>query len=377
MKSAFAIFLLAIGSLSAPRADVPLDKPGKDAKLFLQGNFTFRAEADWDSQDADGVERKDRNRARVRARLGLRYEITDHFTFGVRARTGNEANQQAHFVSVLDSDNGAVAESDFIWDKWYVKAKKGGAWGMVGRENSPFWTQNESFWDNDVTTAGVSGGYHFKPGRHRVDLTGGYFSLPDGSVRLAGNLAAGQFVYTLDDEWWSMTMALGIFIFNGSPGAVNLLHGNGARDYSIWVGSAQLKLPTGHRPITLGVDFMHNGERYSQNDPDPFTAANRGHQDGYVLSAQYGWLKKPRDWQVSIYHARIETLAINTSYAQDDWARWGTSTQGDLSDMKGNEFRGAMKLSHNLGVMARYYFAQAITTPQDGKRFRLDFTLEL
>lgn len=374
MKSAFVAVLMALGTSTMPRADVSLDKEGK---LLLQGGFTFRLESDWDSHDAAGVGRNDRNRARVRARLGLRYDLSANVSFGVRVRTGVEPSQQSQFITVLDSDSGAVSENDFIWDKYYVTAKKGGAWATAGRENFPFWTQNELFWDNDVTPAGVSSGYRFKTGRHHLDVTGAYVALPDGSTRLAGDLAAGQIVYGLDDGWWSMTTALGIFHFNGSPGAVNLLHGNGARDYGIWVGGAQLKLPTGYRPITFGVDFMHNGERYSENDPDPFTRAHRGHRDGYVLSAIYGWLKMPGDWQVSYYHARIEALAVNSSYAQDDWARWGTATQGDSSDLKGSEFRGTVKLGRNLSMMARYYFVQAITSPQDGKRFRVDFIVEL
>lgn len=374
MRTTFVAILLAFSALTLPRAEVALDK---DGKLLFQGSFTLRGEADWDSQNSAGVERNDRNRARLRTRLGMTYDLSTNFRFGVRVRTGNEDSQQSQFFTILDSDNSASSQADFIWDKYYVTAKKGGAWGTAGRDDIPFWTQNEVAWDADVTIPGISGGYHFKPGKNRIDLTAGYFSLPDGAIHFAGNLAAGQVVYMFDDEWWSMTTALGFFFFNGSPGTTHVLDGNGARDYSIWIGSAQLKLPTGHRPITFGVDFMHNDRSYSETDPDPFTVEHRRERDGYVLSAIYGWLKQPYDWQVGFYHARVETLALNSSYTQDDWARWGTSTQGDLTDLNGYEYRGTMILSKYVKAMARYYLTHAITSPQDGKRFRLDFTFEL
>jgi len=53
--------------------------------------------------------------------------------------------------------------------------------------------------------------------------------------------------------------------------------------------------------------------------------------------------------------------------------RWGTSTQTRGSNFKGHEFRFAYGLSSKSDLTTRLYIADAITTVEDGKRFRMDF----
>ncbi len=53
--------------------------------------------------------------------------------------------------------------------------------------------------------------------------------------------------------------------------------------------------------------------------------------------------------------------------------RWGSATQTDTSDFKGHEFRVAVALAKNVNLLARLYVIDAITSVQDGNRFRLDF----
>ena len=87
---------------------------------------------------------------------------------------------------------------------------------------------------------------------------------------------------------------------------------------------------------------------------------------------QWGQLRERHDWLLGYYYAYIETFAVNASYAQDDWHRFGSGTQTDSSDFKGHEFRAAYAISRALNVMARLYFVDAITSGQDASRFRLD-----
>lgn len=97
-----------------------------------------------------------------------------------------------------------------------------------------------------------------------------------------------------------------------------LLRDNASRDYMIWVASAQLKFGK----VTLGADYMHNSEDYDENDPDDFVSADTEDEvDGYVLSGKWGGLSNKGDWLAGYYYARVEALAVNSSYAQDDWVR--------------------------------------------------------
>jgi hypothetical protein len=365
--------LTLLGAAGPVLAEVALDEKGKFKVL---GDFVLRGEADWDSQDPNGVEREDRNRARVRVRLGLTYDHADWLTFGVRMRTGIEENQRSPFTTIVESDNGKSDETNVFVDKWYAVVKKGGGWGWAGRQSFPFWKQNELLLDDDITAAGVAGGWNFTTGKNQVNLIAAYLSLPDGSVSLLGNLAAGQAVYSYNRERWGITGVGGLFAFYGEEGAKFLTNGNGARDYTLWAGGLQGRLKVGRWPLALGVEAMHNAEEYSPQDLDPYTVEHRDEKDAWVVTASAGQLKAKGDWLFAYYRARIQTLGVNAAYTQDDWTRWGTGSQPDTTDMSGHELRGGYAFSPQISVLARLYLAEAITTVQDGKRFRVDIRYE-
>ncbi len=189
-------------------------------------------------------------------------------------------------------------------------------------------------------------------------------------------LAAGQLVYTAGIGDVSVTAAGGLFLFDGEAGAEFLRNGNGARDYTIWVGNLQAKTKLREIPVKLGLDLMHNSKDYSASDPDPVTGANRDETDGLVANITVGQLKKSGDWLGAYYYAYLEAFSLNASYGQDDWIRWGSGAQTDSSDFKGHEFRLAYAIESYANLVARLYLVDAITSVQDGKRFRIDFNIK-
>jgi len=347
----------------ASHAGIALDAAGK---VSLYGDFRFRVESDWNSKRANGVARDDRDRARIRARFGFKVKPGNDMEFGVRYRTGSDDSQQSPHITVLDFNDNDTGDANVNLDKWYLKRKGGMLSGWVGRNSFPFWKQNELFWDDDVTPAGVA--LNYKSGAFAVNT--GYFSLPVGMREFSGNLGAIQGVFKADFGGTSMKTAVGYYNFDSNPSDVDsttLRGGNGARDYGIWVVSVQGKLKAGGYPLTLGADFMRNTKDYSVTDPD------RNETNGYVLSAKWGKAKSKGDWQLGYYYAHIEKYAVNASYAQDDWIRWGSAVETDASDFKGHEFRFKYGLGSDMNMVARLYIVEALTSVQDGNRFRVDF----
>lgn len=351
--------LLAVTPAASGAESVP--------QMQWYGDFRARLESDWDSRTSTGSERDDRDRLRSRVRLGVTWRPSEIISVGARLRTGSKDSHQSPHITVADFNGNPVGDSDLVADKWFVKYTRNQAWAWLGRESSPFWQQNELLWDEDVTPVGAAGGY--RSGSWTVNA--GYFALPVGMRDFAGNLGAAQLLYSGRLGRHGVTVAAGYFDFDadkGDPDAATLRNGNGLRDYRIASVSAQWKLDlaTG-RPLTLGVDLHHNTQSY------PAAGNWRNQRDGHVLSAVYGQLGKPGDWLLGVYQARIERFAVNASYAQDDWVRWGSATETDASDFKGIELRFARALSKNSNVMLRYYDAEALTSVQDGKRLRLDY----
>jgi len=254
--------------------------------------------------------------------------------------------------------------------RWFLQVKRGNAflaWG--GRNSLPFWKQNELFWDDDVRTAGVGVGSRVGSASSNLTFNAGTVRFPDGWIDFAGNLHVGRVVYTSSSQPFGYTAALGLLRLDGSEKSLQLR--NGKRDYAIWMGNLQARAKAGGRPLTLGFGLMHNAEDYS-GAGDAYTAANRDQKDGFVISMHRDQTNTKRDWQIGYYYARIETLAVNASFAQDDWVRWGTATQTDASDFKGHELRFVYVPVGKMDAMARLYLVEAITSRQNGRRVRLD-----
>jgi hypothetical protein len=312
----------------------------------------------------------------VRARLGAGYKLSSDWSVGTRLRTGNRESQQSPHLT-FSSNDGPSDDFEVSFDRYFIQYKKDAVTAWAGRNTSPFWHQNELFWDEDVTPTGVAGSIDSKQGSGTLTATAGAFALPDGAVELNGQLFAGQVKYTVPLKPSQFTVAAGLHSFEGEKGARYLRNRNGERDYLVGIVSAQWTIPLDGVPFALGIDLIENLESYSAADVAPWAPFHANETSGYVLSAQYGQLKQAKDWLVGIYLAHIESLAVNASYAQDDWARFGSASQSDLTDIEGQEFRAAYAFSKNVNVMARMFFVEAITTPQDGKRFRVDLNWKL
>ena len=357
-------------------AGIPLDDAGK---LSVYGDFRGRLEADWDSHRSDGSERNDRNRLRVRLRAGLEYKANDNISFGFRVRSGSDNSQQSPHITVVDFNDNDTGDAHFNFDKWYFKYSSGNASVWLGRNSLPFWKADELLEDDDATPAGL--GFTYKA--DQITLNAGYFSNPAGMKNFTGNTGVAQIVWNTAVGDTKLVFAGGVLAIDADPTNSNnglLLDNNGARDYTIWVGSVQASLETMNRPLKLNLDLLHNSKDYSASDPDAFTAFHRDETDGYVVSAILGDTGDRGDWLFGYYYAHMEMFAVNNSLSQDDWVRWGSATQTRASNFEGSEFRAAVGLGNNMNVVARLYIVDGIklrsatsTDKEDGNRLRIDF----
>ena len=350
----------------------------ENEKLELFADFRARLEIDWNSMNPEGVERDDRVRLRTRVRFGVRYDPDDHFSIAARLRSGSDDSQQSPHITLIDFNGIDTGDSDFNLDRWYARFAGGGFWSWLGRNDFPFWKQNELFWDDDVTVLGAALGGTWSRDKRSLAMTGGCFRLPVGMQAFSGNLVAAQVAHGTQGERLSTTVAAGAYRIDPSeddPDAAKLLTGNGYRDYTIVELSGQLRRAVGGRPLAVGLDLLRNLEDYDSDDADPFTAANHDQTDGFVVSAVYGSLAEKNSWLVGYWYAWIEAFAVHASYAEDDWERWGTANQARSSNFKGHELRYARAVSAKANVVARLFLIESITTVEDGNRFRVDLDI--
>jgi len=368
--------LWLVAGTTVARPATGLNWIDQNTNLTVAVDLRLRYELDWDSHTATGELRDDRNRGRLRARVGANYRFSDLWSAGARIRTGNSQSQQSPHLTFV-ADDGSRDGLDFVADRYFVQFKSQGFSGWGGRNTTPFWQQNELFWDEDVTPTGLAGTFDTPVSGGGLTAAAGAFFLPDGGYGLNGQMVGGQVKYHRPVGTSQFTVAAGLHYQHGEEGANYLLTRNGERDYTIGVLSGQWILPAAQRPLTFGADLFHNFENYSAADAAPFPASDTGETLGYALSVQWGQLRKQHDWLIGYSYAHIETFAVNASYAQDDWVRFGSSAQTAGTDIQGHEIRLGYALSSRMNVLARVYIVEAITTRQDGNRFRIDLNWRL
>lgn len=351
---------------------------GSASPISVNADLRGRFESDVDSRREDGTLRPDRHRVRLRGRLELRGRPARALTLLGRLRTGSPDSQQSPHLTVADFSGGTADRFTIVPDRYLLQYAGGAIESWVGRNEFPFWSQNELFWDRDVTLPGGFVSYSVPIARASLQVRGGYFGLPDGALDVRGRMAAGQVsAGGRLSARWAMQGAFGLFDMQGASRTSRLLSGNGRRDYRIGVGSVQVSRDIRSprvRALRFGADLLSNFHDYAQT-ADPQALAFRRARTGVVFMTTVAGGARANErgaWEAGYTFARIEKLAVNASYAQDDWVRWGSATQTDSSNLEGHEASGRYWLSRDLDLQARAFFVQSITTPQDGVRVRVD-----
>jgi hypothetical protein len=350
--------------------------------LDVYGDSRFRIESDWGTNEPDGAELEGRTRARVRARLGATFSPDDHVTLGLRVRSGLIEGQQVANITIYDFDGNNTGDADFLFDKWFLEYRLGGLSAWVGRNSIPYWKQNQLYWDDEVIPVGFGGTYDAQVGTGKLQINGGLFSLPAGMQAFSGRLLLGQVMYDQEIGSVGLTAAAGVLAIaadTADPDRLIYLDENGDRDYTTLQVSVQTRIQAWTAPLHLGVDFALNTEGYDDAPSGSYTELHRGEDISYVFSATWGEAAQAGDWQVGYSYAYVETFAINNSFAQDDWVRWGTAEQIRNSNFKGHGIHGMVALPARFSLVGRLYLVKGLTlrSPtstqlEDGNRARLD-----
>lgn len=366
-RQAAAALLAAIGMVCAWSSTAAQTLPS----IKLSGDIRVRVEDDWDSHTATGARRPDRGRMRLRPRLGASADLGDGFVLEGRLRSGAEHSQQNANITFADFDGNPVDVFKIAAERYSLGWKRGAGAIQVGKVAFPFFTNNEYFWDADISPRGGDGSVAVPIGNNgRLRLIVGGFALPVGLARYSGHLFAGQVVA----ERGPATAAIGLFRFaadRSDPDRLLLLDGNGSRDYSILALNAAYKLTLGGKRVVVTADLFRDLQGYA-GDLDPASRDYAHERTGFVVGAAAGDIAQPHHVQFGYRFFRMERLAVDSSYAHDDVARLGTASQALLTDLRGHDLYANLALTRHWTVGTRVMLTHRITSPEDDRRARLD-----
>ena len=297
--------------LVAPMTVSPASAGIKIDKFELSSDFRLRYEIDDASDKAN-----DRDRARVRYRFGMKYELSDRLEFGSRFATNSSSIQSPHQTlgQLSDPSTGSQGRNeDFGLDRAYMKFKLGSdGFLWLGKNGVALWQQNEQFWDADFQAEGAAIGNTYKIGdKASFTLQGGYYFLNDTSF----NFGVGeddviipiQGVYKRAFDSADMVFAATTATVVDNSGFIP----GGDEQYNQISG--QLNFRNFALPITLGYDSFFSDDE----------------EMGYVTTIRTRldpWTKKIRlrfDWA----HIPLNSVPAQGMISQDDF-RFSSNFEG-------------------------------------------------
>ncbi len=348
---------------SAPARTKDLTKevlPKWVQNMNIKGDIRLRNEF----RDRTGTG-NDKNRQRIRFRLGINSKIGDDLEVGARFATGSLTDP----VSTNQSFNDSFQKDAFNLDRAYVK------WspdvpvldsfnvqgGIIG---NPFYGVSPLVWDGDLNFEGAATQFTYDAGPAELFVHAGGFSLDtdEGEAGALWSVQGGTSLKPFADsdeellKKLKMKAAVAYHDYMNDRSTENDVIAN--------AGGA-----SGNTAAAEGFDIINvNGEIGSQFNGIPFKVygdyvhnldvVSGGQDDGYLFGVKVGKAKKPFDlkqgWEAGYFYEKLESDATFGPFTDSDFGGGGTNN-------KGHKYWVKLAVLKNSTLQATYIDATEVT----------------
>ncbi|NLH15044.1 MAG: hypothetical protein GX455_00550 [Phycisphaerae bacterium] len=321
-------------------------------KLKFSGDFRYRIE----NQDFD-TRSDERDRHRIRARLGLEAVINEDWTVGLRFATGSTEISTSTNQTLGDSDDDGSAFSrkdlwlDLAYADWHpIK----GLNVLMGKMENPFYAvgKHQLIWDGDLTPEGIAGKYVWKFNDCvSAQITGGGFWLKEnsGGSDLSVFGAQGLLKYALSDSS-SLTGGVSYFDFGDLRNTTidtDVLKQKGntwsasryVYNYDVFESFGEYAFKVGEMPMSAYGTYVTN------------LASDVEEDKGWALGVTFNKAKDPGSWQFGYEYRDVEADAVVGGLCDSDFIDGGTGGRG-------HRFSLAYQLAKNVQTVFSYYLAE-------------------
>jgi hypothetical protein len=293
--------------------------PG-EPRVALSGDFRYRHETINDEFFPE------RNRQRIRARVGLDAKITDNVKVGLVLATGGDDP-----VSANQTLGGGLMRKTVGFDRAYFDWTAAEGLDVIGgKMANPFFRPggHHLIFDSDLNPEGVAlrasrgawfanvGGFPIVERTSNEDsyMLGGQFGFK-GSISDGGS-------YTVGASYFDYRNTRGQEPFYIPVGQGNSVDagGNYLYDFNIAEVFGQVQLDVANRPLTVFADYTENTEA---GDFDT----------GFAIGLRYGRVRGPRDWEFGYAYEEIEADAVLAAFTDSDFGGGGTDAKGHVFDV--------------------------------------------
>lgn len=334
---------------------------------------------------------EDRGRLRIRARLGLQAQLTDHLMAGFRFTTGNLTDP----VSTNQTLGNTFNRYQLVVDRAFLNFdNKDWLSVSAGRIPNP-WFSTDLVWDDDLNFEGVAATFQRElPGNLDSFLTLGVFPLQEiaisnddkflygaqGGVQWknrAGNaLKLGLAYYDYSNVTGETIPLGGLAAFNTSSPQfrqkgnslfdINILNNTGtdpvyalASDFKELNLTAALDLANfDPLHVVLSGDYVRN-LGFDADEVEARTGVSIDPQiEGYQARVTVGYpeIIKPNYWQVFLAYKYLERDAVLDAFTDSDFRLGGTNSRGYI-------LGGSYGIAKNTWATLRWLSADEIDGP--------------
>jgi hypothetical protein len=320
-------FLLALAVLPMAKAEWYDD-------MKIKGDIRYRFE----NIEEEGKD--NRQRDRIRARIGAFPRINNEMDVGIQLSTGEEKGNKTSPTSGNSTFTDAFSKKGIYLDLAYFAWHPELARGLVltgGKMKNPFITVGDYIWDSDVTPEGLAANYKLGDDFELL-ANAGYFWLIERSAGDDNRLYAGQLAlnfkpnddthfmggcsyYRFDNiegtaatdlDWQSNpSQGFGNTLNKVTTGSsTNFFYAN---DY----GLIEPFVEVGFKfilPVTLYASYVVNNDADDDNT-------------GYMAGINLGKAVEPRSFEVGYNYRRLEKDAALGALTDSD--SWGGGTDGE------------------------------------------------
>jgi len=369
---------------------VPGTNPSWTKRIKFYGDIRFRYHADRFSEgnspyldfnainDAGGITNagldglknttEDRDRFRLRFRVGMKAKVTQGVSVGMRLATGNPDNP----VSTNQTLGGYGSRYTIALDRMYIKFNSAiEDYALyLGRMPNP-WLSTEMVWDEDLNFDGIAFSYYFNRSDNMFDderqfdpfFTVGAFPLQE--VELSSKdkwLYGAQFGFSyLSNNQNTFKMGLAYYYFDNITGVRNSPQStltdftappfvqqgntmfdisNSTEDVNLFALAAEYqeinlslvydiaKLAPVH--ITITGDFVKN-TGYDASKVLANTGVEQSEKtEGYDVGIHVGWpsVLQKGNWNIGVNYRHLERDAVVDAFSDSDFHLGGTDGKG-------------------------------------------------
>lgn len=343
------------------------------AKTELKGDVRVRHENIKIDGESDG---KNKDRQRIRARLGAYTEINPQVNTGIRIATGGGDDARS---TNQDLDN--YFDKKQLWlDQAFIDYHPTAVKDLhliAGKMPQPWVSMGDVIWDSDINPEGLATTYKHNLGNSGVEMFGsaGYYTLKDNvdgegvqfrhDLRLyAGQLGAkfaptdslkvtlGGSVYSYDNDKDSSCPTTGT---KTTPCAL-AVNGNSTDEFRLYEGFGQVDIANLPLPLSLYGQYVHNAATDSDQD------------DAWLV----GFKSKLNAFSLDYNYRDIQRNAVVGAFTDSDFANGTTGSRG-------HKFKVGYEIDKNFGVGVTYFLTKAdyaTSTQKDAKANTLQLDLE-